>query len=113
MRVHVPAICQASAEARRLERRLRIGPGIVEVRANPTTGNVLVIYDPGVVGGDAVLSLLGFSGLGPSVNPSPAKMLPMPQSPQPRVADPPNRFAQILLWKAAEIAAERLLLALI
>ncbi len=47
IRVHIAEVKGAGAKARETVARLTALEGILNVRANPTTGNVLINYDPG------------------------------------------------------------------
>ena len=44
-RIRVPGLYRSALVARQLEKSLRTHPGIHSVRANPRTGNVLVLFD--------------------------------------------------------------------
>jgi hypothetical protein len=46
LRIRVPAVKRNADRAAELARRLRLLDGVREVVANPTTANVLVVYDP-------------------------------------------------------------------
>lgn len=46
LRVKVPVVRRCSATAERIEHDLRELPGIHYVKANPTTGNILLLFDP-------------------------------------------------------------------
>jgi hypothetical protein len=51
LRIKIPSIKGSSAKAADLERQLRcLAEGIEHVTANPTTGSVLITYDPRQVG---------------------------------------------------------------
>lgn len=62
LRIKIPAVKGTPAEARRLERDLGTLRGILEVRANPTTGNVLILYHADEVNQYAIVSSLTDGG---------------------------------------------------
>jgi copper chaperone CopZ len=62
LRIKVAEIKGLHTKALEVEGQLRKIDGITHVRANPTTGNVLVLYDPARVGQDEILGTL--HGLG-------------------------------------------------
>jgi hypothetical protein len=46
MRIKIPRVRGSAENAARIEAQLVTFPGIDHVRANPTTGNVLILYTP-------------------------------------------------------------------
>ena len=46
IRIKIATVRGAAEEARRLEDQLAVHTGVLLVRANPVTGNVLIHYDP-------------------------------------------------------------------
>lgn len=67
MRVKVPEVKRSAAFARRIEGWLSSVEGIREVRANPVTGNVLILHDPDRVAAREILGALlaaGYMGMG-------------------------------------------------
>jgi hypothetical protein len=46
LRIKIAAVKGSSAKALEIEERLREMHGIEQVKANPTTGNVLILYNP-------------------------------------------------------------------
>jgi copper chaperone CopZ len=58
LRIKVPEVKGLPMKAVELEGALRNIDGITFVRANPTTGNVLVLYDPARIGQYEVLGAL-------------------------------------------------------
>ena len=56
LRVHVPG--WSAPDGPRLEGRLLRLRGVTHAQANPLTGNVLVLYDPGATHADALLRVL-------------------------------------------------------
>ena len=49
LRIKLPKIKRALREALEVELRLQQVAGVEEVSANPTTGNVLILYNPRVI----------------------------------------------------------------
>lgn len=49
LRIKLPEIKRATFKAREVERQLQQVTGVEYVSANPTTGNVLILYDPRVI----------------------------------------------------------------
>lgn len=58
LRIKVPEVKNSPAKATQVEIRLRSLPVVTRVHANPTTGNVLVLYDPQRMTQDQVLDAL-------------------------------------------------------
>jgi hypothetical protein len=49
LRIKLPEIKRATFKAREVERQLQQFTGVEYVSANPTTGNVLILYNPRVI----------------------------------------------------------------
>jgi len=49
LRIKVPEVKNASDKARQVESQLNCLEGVTQVSANPTTGNVLILYNPDYV----------------------------------------------------------------
>ncbi len=49
LRIKLPQVKRAAIKAREVERHLQRVAGVEYVSANPTTGNVLIIYNPRVI----------------------------------------------------------------
>jgi copper chaperone CopZ len=67
MRVKVPEVKRSVTFARRIEGWLGSMEGVREVRANPVTGNVLILHDPELIAGREILGALiaaGYMGMG-------------------------------------------------
>jgi copper chaperone CopZ len=67
MRVKVPEVKRSTTFARRIEGWLASIEGIREVRANPVTGNVLILHDPERIATREILGALiaaGYMGMG-------------------------------------------------
>jgi hypothetical protein len=62
LRIKVPEVKRSPARAREIERRFLAVEGIVEVSANPATGNVLFLYDPEKIGPYALMGALVTAG---------------------------------------------------
>ncbi len=58
LRIKVPEVKGSPAAAARVERELRAVYGVEEVYANPTTGNVLITYQPESISQDEIIRLL-------------------------------------------------------
>ena len=62
LRIKVPEIKGSPVRAGELEKRVRWQPGIDYIKANPTTGNVLVYYDSEKIGQERILKVMQESG---------------------------------------------------
>ena len=62
LRIKVPKIKRAVREALEVELRLQQVTGVEEVSANPTTGNVLILYNPEIISQEEVIFVLMQSG---------------------------------------------------
>jgi copper chaperone CopZ len=62
LRIKVAEVKGLPMKALEVEGELRKIDGITHVRANPTTGNVLVFYDPAIIGQYEILSALQHLG---------------------------------------------------
>ncbi len=49
LRIKLPEIKRAALKAREVERQLKQFAGVESASANPTTGNVLILYNPNAV----------------------------------------------------------------
>ncbi len=58
LRIKLPKIKRASIEAREVERHLKQLTGVESVSANPTTGNVLILYNPRILKQGEIISFL-------------------------------------------------------
>ena len=58
LRIKVPKIKRALREALEVELRLQQLNGVKEVSANPTTGNVLILYNPRLLGPEKIIPFL-------------------------------------------------------
>jgi hypothetical protein len=67
LRIKVPEVKRRPAQARQIEDLFHAVEGIREVRANPITGNVLFLHDPGRIAARQILGALiaaGYMGMG-------------------------------------------------
>jgi hypothetical protein len=67
LRIKVPEVRRSPTFARRVEDLFRSVEGIREVRANPITGNVLFLHDPGTIHAREIMAGLiaaGYMGMG-------------------------------------------------
>jgi copper chaperone CopZ len=76
MRIRVPDRRGDERFCREMEQKLTRNPGITQVRANPLTGSVLILFDPRRVDDRQILADLGQMGLvgdliSPASNPIP------------------------------------------
>ncbi len=62
LRIKLPKIKRASREALEVELRLHEVAGVEKVTANPTTGSVLILYHPGIIKQEEIVSFLMQSG---------------------------------------------------
>jgi copper chaperone CopZ len=62
LRIKVPEIKGSPVRAGELEKRVKWQPGIDYIKANPTTGNVLVYYDSEKIGQKRILKAMQESG---------------------------------------------------
>lgn len=62
LRIKVPGIKGSSVKAEELEKQVAWQPGIDYVKANPTTGNVLIYYDVQKIEQESILRTLQESG---------------------------------------------------
>jgi copper chaperone CopZ len=58
LRIKLPKIKRALREALEVELRLQQVTGVKEVSANPTTGNVLILYNPREISQGEIISFL-------------------------------------------------------
>jgi copper chaperone CopZ len=58
LRIKLPKIKRALREALEVELRLEQVAGVEEVSANPTTGNVLILYNPSILKQGEIISFL-------------------------------------------------------
>jgi hypothetical protein len=67
LRIKVPEVKRSAARAQQIEDLFRGLEGIREVRANPITGNVLFLHDPGRIAAREIMGALisaGYLGMG-------------------------------------------------
>ena len=62
LRIKVPEIKGSPLRAGELEKQVKWQPGIDYIKANPTTGNVLVYYDAEKIGQEHILKVMQDSG---------------------------------------------------
>jgi copper chaperone CopZ len=99
VRIKVPAIKGAPQRALAIEQKLLALDGITTVTANPTTGNVLALFDPKIIGHNdiiAAIQKLGYLTGHSSV---------------PRLER--NNFLNFVVQSAVELVIERLVLTFI
>jgi copper chaperone CopZ len=99
LRVKVPALKRSPAKADEIETVLSKLDGIFQVKANPQTGNVLVLFDSIKLDHQSVISEL--------------KSLSSFELSKPASKNQARAIAQSLVQSAVQIALERMLLALV
>ncbi len=108
IRIKLAAVKGSAAVALAVEAELRRCPGVVEVKANPVTGNVLLLYDPGRIEQAALLQLLQPFNTAPLASGSRAAARQVPQ--RPTAAE---RLAETVMTTVIEAAMRQLVAALI
>jgi copper chaperone CopZ len=98
LRIKLPHVKGAPQRALAVEQSLRGLDGVTDVTANPTTGNVLVLFTSAVIGQHDILAALQQTGY----------LSDDHASGQDR-----QRLTSIVVQSALELAIERLVLALI
>jgi len=58
LRIKIPEVKGAPLKAREVESHLQLLTGLMEVSANPVTGNVLILYDPRLLREDQIIATL-------------------------------------------------------
>lgn len=58
LRIKIPRVKGADRQAQEVERHLRQSAGIEHVSANPTTGNVLILYNSRLIDHEDIISSL-------------------------------------------------------
>jgi copper chaperone CopZ len=106
LRVKVPEVKGSRHEAKKLEAAMIATGGIAHAKANPTTGNVLILFDPAKLTHAQILDLIRKVGY-----------LKIPPS-QPDMGDrSADKIASLLLTEVVKVAAqvtlERLIFSLI
>jgi len=110
IRVKIPEVKGAPGKAGDVERHVRALSPAIDVRANPVTGNVLLVFDPDSISKDRILELLGTLGY-IAAEPERGPTLKVPSSAAPTDSSSAlvRRFIEICL----QVAIERLIFALI
>jgi|SRR5678816_2918129 copper chaperone CopZ len=104
LRVKVPETKRSLSKAQHVEQLLRLLPGVTHVTANPTTGNVLVLFDAEQLTHDEILSTLRKADYLRAPIPCPSVQLTT------RMVD---TMSQALARSVAETLMERAILALL
>jgi copper chaperone CopZ len=103
LRIKVPVIKGSPTRAGQLERALEVLPGIQYVKANPTTGNVLVLFDSRILSQQQVVQRLAELGcFMPALNLRHSTRAPLT-----------GRIAETVVQSALQIALERVILSLV
>jgi len=58
LRIKIPEVKGRPLQAREVESHLQLLTGMMEVSANPITGNVLILYDPSLLRENQIISTL-------------------------------------------------------
>ncbi len=58
LRIKIPRVKGAARKAQEVERHLRQSAGVEDVSANPTTGNVLILYNSRLIDHEDIISSL-------------------------------------------------------
>jgi copper chaperone CopZ len=58
LRIKIPRVKGAASQAEEVERHLRQSAGVEDVSANPTTGNVLILYNSRLIDQEDIVSSL-------------------------------------------------------
>jgi hypothetical protein len=103
LRIKVPVIKGSPARAARITCALEVLSGIRYVKANPTTGNVLILFDPLMLRQEQVIGKLvemnGFAETNGQYSTVPLRVS--------------GKIAETLVQSAVQIALERVILALV
>jgi copper chaperone CopZ len=99
VRIKIPAIKGAPQRALTIEQRLLALDGITTVTANPTTGNVLALFDPKIIGHHDIIAAIQKLGYLTG------------HSPIPRLER--SNLIDFVIQSTVELAIERLVLAFI
>ncbi len=58
LRIKIPEVKGAPLACREVERHLLLSVGVDEVSANPVTGNILILYNPRLIGQEEIILAL-------------------------------------------------------
>jgi cation transport ATPase len=109
MRLKIPAAKGNGRTAREIERHLRHFAGVDHVSANPTTGNVLILYNSRLTAQDRIIAALQESGYISQTSHGTGEAASAAASPQGMVEKVTATVAATLM----EVALSRLVSALI
>jgi hypothetical protein len=110
VRVKVPAVRGSSAMADAVASRVGAIDGVDHVKANPTTGSVVVYYTPGLTSSEAILAALRARMA--------VRFFPQPESTETARSvassyEASTRLATRMLHLAMDLAVQRLVMALV
>jgi hypothetical protein len=105
----VSGVKGSPAKALEIEGRLQAMAGVNHVKANPTTGNVLILYYPDQIGQQEVIGALQHLGCLHAYSTSPVVMA----SHNPVLRGVADRLVETLVHSTVELALQRLVTALI
>jgi copper chaperone CopZ len=104
IRIKIAAVKDSPAQATEVEQALRQKDGITAVKANPMTGNVLILFEPALIHQEQVLQAIRHAGY----------LKSGPSSPKPvQTRSVGNAIAKYCFQSLADLAVQRLILELI
>ena len=109
LRIKIPRVKGAAGQAQEVERQLRQSLGVEYVSANPITGNVLILYNPGLTSQDDILSSLKVLGYLSQPGPEMVRRIGSPST-QPGMVE---KVTATVAASLMEVALTRLVSALI
>ena len=111
IRIKVPAVKGEPQKAAEVERQVGALNSSIEVKANPTTGNVLVLFDPVSISKDRILDL--FRDIGCLTQEQGNTLARSTASSNQVAADASSAVVRRVIDIVLQVAIERLILALI
>lgn len=105
LRIKVPEVKHAPEKASEVVHGLQQLEGVTDVRANPKTGNVLVLFEPDMIEAQQIIQTLQQLGC--------LSHLYAPIQQRSFARGVPQRLAEMILQSAFESAIEKVILALI
>lgn len=105
IRIKVPEIKGLPSKASALEEALQRIPGVTEVKANPVTGNILILFESGTTGHEQILETIKKHGYLRGSHHSPP-----PTAYQTELGD---KLTKIVVETLLEAAVRRVIVALI
>jgi copper chaperone CopZ len=113
IRIKIPEVKRSPLKADEIEQTLRNIDGITDVKANPMTGNVLILFDSNTISSQQIMAKLKqLCRLENQSDSSPSAQGSEPQIAAQITESFLSKATEVLVSKAAELAVERLLFAL-